>query len=255
MGTQIFSLVVLAAIITIGTWKSIHIGVLALVAAFGVGTLLDGQSIKDIMSGFPVSILVLLLGITYLFSIVRESGAIDWIVQKTLALVGGRAYAIPWVFFLLAALLGSMGSSLTSLALAPIAMIFAGKHRLHPLLMALTIVLGGGAGGFAPTSLFGIITTGVSLDNGIEPHPWLLFAVAFAINLVLFVLAFAVLARRTRPAAEPAASGGTSAGPSDAHPEPLRPGGGSLSAAGAAPAPTATAVAVEDEAPAVLSLS
>lgn len=198
MGIQILSLLVLGAIILVGTWKSVHIGILALVAAFGVGVLLDGQSIKDVMSGFPVSLLILLLGITYLFAIVRESGVIDWIVQKTLGLLGGRVFAIPWVFFFLAAVLGSMGSSLTSLALAPIAMIFAGKHRLHPLLMALTIVLGGGAGGFAPTSLFGIIANGIAAENGITPAPWLLFGAAFAVNLVLFAGAFVVLGLRTR---------------------------------------------------------
>ncbi|WAL47347.1 SLC13 family permease [Rhodococcus pyridinivorans] len=252
MGTQIFSMLVLGAIIAIGTWKSIHIGVLALVAAFGVGTLIGGQTIKEVMAGFPVGILVLLLGITYLFSIVRESGVIDWIVQQTLRLVGGRVFAIPWVFFLLAALLGSMGSSLTSLALAPIAMIFAGRHRLHPLLMALTIVLGGGAGGFAPTSLFGIITNGIAADNGIEPQPWALFAAGFGINAVLFTLAFVALALRNRPTETNPSDGGPGTSgapvPVDGSPE------GTRSEHGDGATATATAVAVDDS-PATAALS
>ncbi|QSE80268.1 SLC13 family permease [Rhodococcus koreensis] len=249
MGIQIFSLLVLGAIILIGTWKTIHIGVLALVAAFGVGVLLAGQSIKEVMSGFPVSLLILLVGITYLFAIVRDSGVIDWIVQKTLALVGGHVFAIPWVFFFLAAILGSMGSSLTSLALAPIAMIFAGKHKLHPLLMALTIVLGGGAGGFAPTSLFGIIANGVAADNGIEPQPWLLFGAAFGINLALFAAAFVALGLRHREKAATAPGDQDGAVPTWPLGGPLSsPGGTGASASQPDRAPTAVATATPERA-------
>ncbi|MDF3311572.1 SLC13 family permease [Rhodococcus sp. T2V] len=254
MGIQILSLLVLGAIILIGTWKTIHIGILALVAAFGVGVLLAGQSIKDVMSGFPVSLLILLVGITYLFAIVRDSGVIDWIVQKTLALVGGHVFAIPWVFFFLAAILGSMGSSLTSLALAPIAMIFAGKHKLHPLLMALTIVLGGGAGGFAPTSLFGIIANGVAADNGIEPQPWLLFGAAFGINLALFAAAFVALGLRNREKTATTAGDHGGAVPTWPLRGPLS-APGATGSSGAQPdrAPTAVATAEPERADDVVS--
>lgn len=190
MVAQIIALAVLALIFVLGTWKPIHLGVLALAAAFGVGIFLGGETTKDIMGGFPVAILVLLLGVTYLFAIARDAGVVDWIIGRALTLIRGRIVLLPWIFFALAILLGSMGSPLTALALVPVAMVFAGRHSLDPVLMGLSVTLGGAAGGFAPTSLFGLITNGVAGESGITADPLLLFGAGIGFNLMLMIAAF-----------------------------------------------------------------
>jgi Na+/H+ antiporter NhaD/arsenite permease-like protein len=84
-----------------------------------------------------------------------------------------------------------MGSPLAGLVTAPIGMPLAKRSRIDPMLMALAIATGLSAGGFAPTSLFGIVTYGVAQGAGIDLHPLVLFAVACAANIVLFAVAFA----------------------------------------------------------------
>lgn len=55
--------------------------------------------------------------------------------------------------------------------------------------MGIALVTGGSAGGFAPTSLFGIITVGVAERGGIDLSPALLFGFVLAVNLVLLAAA------------------------------------------------------------------
>ena len=189
MAVQITALIILALIFFIGTWKPIHLGLLALTAAFGVGVFLAGMPFAVVMANFPISILVLLLGITYLFTIVRDAGLVDWIINKSLKLVGGRIALIPWVFFFLAIILGSLGSPLACTSLAPVAMFFA-RNRIDPVVMGMCVVLGGSAGGFAPISLFGLITNGIAADSGIETNPMLLFGTAIAFNIVAMTVVY-----------------------------------------------------------------
>lgn len=196
MAIQIIALLILALVFFIGTVKPIHLGLLALTAAYGVGTFLGGETFAEITAGFPVTILVLLLGITYLFSIARDAGIVGWIIQKSLGLVRGRLALIPWVFFLLAILLGSMGSPLACTSLAPVAMFFASK-KIDPVLLGLSVVLGGSAGGFAPISLYGLITNGIAENSGIETDPMFLFIAAIGFTTVLMAVAFLLFGGRT----------------------------------------------------------
>ena len=189
MVIQILALVILALVFLIGTIKPIHLGLLALAAAYGVGVLLGGQTFAEVTAGFPITILVLLLGITYLFTIAREAGIVGWIIQKSLGLVRGRVALIPWVFFLLAILLGSMGSPLACTSLAPVAMFFVSK-KIDPVLLGLSVILGGSAGGFAPISLYGLITNGIATNSGIETNPMFLFLAAIGFTTVLMAIAF-----------------------------------------------------------------
>lgn len=190
MFIQILALLVLALVFVIGTWKPIHLGLLALIAAFGVGMLGAGDSAADVMDGFPVSILVLLVGVTYLFSIAREAGVIDAVIQRSIALVHGNLALLPWIFFLLAMLLASMGSPLACVALAPVAMSFVSKHRMDPMVMGLAVITGGSAGGFAPISIFGVLTNGIAEGAGFDTNPLFLFAAAVGFNTVAMLVGY-----------------------------------------------------------------
>ena len=53
-------------------------GVLGIVAAFGVGTAL-GVSEDDIFAGFPGDLFVILVGVTFLFAIASNNGTVDWL--------------------------------------------------------------------------------------------------------------------------------------------------------------------------------
>ena len=192
MLAQVLALAILGMVFLIATWKPIHLGLLALVASFGVGLFIAKEPLEDIFSAFPVSLLILLVGVTYLFSIARESGVVDWIIHRALRMIGGTVALLPWVFYMLCVVVASMGSPLACVAIAPIAMFFVNKYRLNSAIMALPVILGGVAGGFAPISLFGLLTNGISANAGIDAEPLFLFVAALGFNTVAMGVAFLI---------------------------------------------------------------
>ena len=86
----------------VGTTLPLNMGVLGIVAAFVLGTAL-GVSEDDIFAGFPGDLFVILVGVTYLFAIASNNGTVNWLVHAAVRAVGGRAAAIPWVFFFVTA--------------------------------------------------------------------------------------------------------------------------------------------------------
>ena len=86
-------------------------GLLGITAAFLVGIAV-GVSEDDILAGFPGELFVILVGVTYLFAIANNNGTVDWLVHAAVRAVGGRVALIPWVMFLITAVLtGSARSS------------------------------------------------------------------------------------------------------------------------------------------------
>jgi len=195
MAAQITALLILAAAFLIATVRPVHLGALAFAAALAVGTGLAGLGVKDILAGFPVDILLLLLGVTFLFGIARSNGTLDWLIDRSLRAIGNRTTLLPVLFFVLSAGIASLGSPLAAIVLIPVAVSFAGRNQLSPVVLALAATTGGSAGAFAPTSLFGIITAGTAEGGGIDFDGLFLFGVALAINLVLFVASWVLFGK------------------------------------------------------------
>ncbi len=198
MTAQLIALAIFVAVFAIAAVRNVNIGIVMFPVACIVGLFLADLSLSDIISGFPLSILVLLVGVTYFFGIAHSNGTIDWLIQASLARVGNRDALFPAVFFALTALISAMGAPLGGLVMAPMGMSIAHKRGIDPMLMALAMGCGLSAGAFAPTSLFGIITWGTAAEAGIELSPLLLFGVAAALNLVLLVVAYLLFGRRKR---------------------------------------------------------
>lgn len=190
MTVQLLALAIFVGVFAVSAWRNAHLGVLMFAAACGVGLGLASMPMDDIIDGFPVDILVLLVGVTYFFGIAHANGTIDRIIEVTLAKVGHRTVLLPLVFFLLTAVISAMGSPLGGLVMAPIGMMVADKRGIDPILMALSIGTGLSAGAFAPTSLFGIVTYGTAHQAGIDLNPFVLFVVAMMVNLVLLLVAY-----------------------------------------------------------------
>lgn len=189
MSVQLITLGVLVAVFAVATWRSVHMGALALAAALLVGTTIAGESIDEILASFPVDILLLLLGITLLFGIARSNGALEWLVTKAVRVMGQRTAAMPVLFFLLAAGIASLGSPLAAILLKPFAVSFALQRRMSPAVLVLAGATGASSGAFAPTSLFGLLTVRIAQNNGIELNPMVLFGSALGINVILCVAA------------------------------------------------------------------
>jgi di/tricarboxylate transporter len=73
---------------------------------------------------------------------------------------------------------------------APVAMGFAARYRISPVLMGIAITLGATGGSFSPIGIFGAITNGVVADNDLPGNPALLFALSVLSCLLITILAF-----------------------------------------------------------------
>ena len=77
MSLSLIAFAVLIAAFAIGSFTRLNAGLIAIVAAFGVGTIVAGLSIKDVIAQFPSGLFFILVGATLLFAIVRINGTID----------------------------------------------------------------------------------------------------------------------------------------------------------------------------------
>ncbi|ATL25766.1 SLC13 family permease [Streptomyces formicae] len=192
MADHLIAIGALVLVFTVATFTSVHMGVLALVAAFAVGSAVAGQSADDVFGGFPGDLFVVLVGVTFLFAIAKNNGTIEWLVHAATQAVGGRIALIPWVMFLITAALTAVGAVVPAAVgvIAPIGMSFCTRYRINPMLMGLLVINGASAGGFSPASVFGSITNGVVERNGLPGSPVLLFAMSFLFNAALSVVAY-----------------------------------------------------------------
>ncbi|MBK1787601.1 SLC13 family permease [Prauserella cavernicola] len=218
MNVQVLSLLVLVCMFVLASFLSINLGILALVAAFVVGAGFGGLDVDAIIGGFPGSLFILIVGVTYLFALAQENGTLQRIIDGSMKLVGNRVAAIPWLMFLLAAFVAAAGAlSAAAVAIvAPIALRFAAQHKVNPLLMGLMVVQGATAGAFSPLSPFGAIANGLLSDNGLPRDPMGLFLNSMLFNVVVAGIVFVVfggvrLVRQRQREAVTASTGGPGA--------------------------------------------
>ncbi|WP_354174658.1 SLC13 family permease [Arthrobacter sp. UYEF36] len=192
--TQIIPLVILVVMFVVATKWPLNIGVMGLVASFGVGYFILGMTDKEILADFPASIVLTIIGVTYFFSMAQRNGSIDIIVQTCVRLVRGKTMLLPWVFFLLAAALTALGtfSPAAVALLAPAALGLAYESRIHPVLMGAFVINGAHAGGFSPLSVAGVLVHDIALKNGFPISQGSLFLASFALNFILSALTIVV---------------------------------------------------------------
>lgn len=197
MSTEIASILGLVVMFIIATVLPINMGALAFVGAFIIG-LLSHIPAKEIFSGFPGDLFVTLVGITYLFAIAQNNGTIDWLVRRAVWLVRGRIAAIPWVMFTVAGVLTGVGavSPAAVAIIAPIALRFAHRYGISPLLMGLMVIHGAQAGGFSPISIYGGITNQVVEHAGLPRDDMALFLASLVFNFAVAVSIFLLFGRR-----------------------------------------------------------
>ncbi|WP_115790173.1 SLC13 family permease [Arthrobacter silvisoli] len=193
---QIVPLVILVVMFVVATKWPLNIGVMGLVASFGVGYFVLGMSDKQILEEFPASIVLTIIGVTYFFSMAQRNGSIDIIVQSCVRLVRGKTMLLPWVFFLMAAALTALGtfSPAAVALLAPAALGLAYESRIHPVLMGAFVINGAHAGGFSPLSVAGVLVHDIAHKNGFPIDQGALFLASFALNFILSALTIVVFA-------------------------------------------------------------
>jgi di/tricarboxylate transporter len=197
VSVQLVLILVLLLVFLIATVLPVHMGALALVAAFIAGYFIYGLDEElpydDAVFGFfPGDLFVVLVGVTYLFAIAKNNGTVDWLVHAAVQGSGGRLAAIPWAMFAVTGALTAIGGVVPAVVaiIAPVGMSFARRYGINPVLMGLFIINGATAGGFSPLSVFGVITNTVVRQNELDGSPLFLWGASIVINVLLSVLVF-----------------------------------------------------------------
>jgi di/tricarboxylate transporter len=201
---EIISILALVVIFAIATVYPINMGALAFVAAFLVGTLAVGLDTEEILGsdevagGFPAELVVTLIGVTYLFAIAQNNGTVDLLVRGAVRMVGGHIAAIPWIMFFVTALLTAIGalSPAAVAIIAPVALTFAARHGINPLLMGMMVIHGAQGGGFSPISVYGVTVNGIVDAEGLPDSSVAVFLGSLFFNLAIALALFIVLGGR-----------------------------------------------------------
>jgi Na+/H+ antiporter NhaD/arsenite permease-like protein len=199
MTPELVSIIALILLFVVGTLLPINMGALGFVAAWLVGMYALDLTEREIISGISGDLVLTLVGVTYLFAIARNNGTVDLIVRGAVRMVGGRVALIPWVMFAVTAVLTAIGAASPAACaiVGPIALGFAGRHRINPLMMGMFVVHGAQAGGFSPISIYGVITNSVMAENGLPVNEVAIFLSSLLVNLAIAVaLYFALGGRR-----------------------------------------------------------
>jgi len=177
----------LGLIFVIGTWRSINLGALSLVLVFLLGGLLMHEDLGTLWRGFPIDLLILLVGVTYLFGVAASNGTVERLVSAASRRVEHRRVWIPWIVFGVAALptmAGALGSAAAALA-APVALRLAERCSLDRRMIGLMVLHGVASGNFSPLNPLGIIVVQGTERAGLEMSAGTLFIANIAYNVLL----------------------------------------------------------------------
>ncbi len=165
----VVSLILLAAIIAVGFVKNINLGILGLAVAgmIGLGT---GMSPGEVVAGWPTQLFVLLLGVTYLFAILRVNGSLQRITEHVIWQFRGAPGLLLPVFFTLSFLLAAAGPGNIAVCaiLLPIAFSVMAGSGHNPLLVAAVVIIASNMGGLSPLAPTGIIAVELARDLGVD---------------------------------------------------------------------------------------
>ncbi|MEV5052110.1 SLC13 family permease [Arthrobacter sp. LAR12-1-1.1] len=195
MSAPVLSIIILAVMFLLATVLPLNMGALAFVGAFLLGSVVLGMSTNDILANFPGGLFLTIVGVTYLFAIAQNNGTIDLLVRGAVRLVGSKVALIPWVMFAITAVITAVGalSPAAVAIIAPIALSFAAKHKINPLMMGMMVVHGAQAGGFSPIAVYGVTVNSIIAKTELDANPMAVFLASFLFNLGIALVLFVVL--------------------------------------------------------------
>jgi di/tricarboxylate transporter len=220
------SLTALVLALALSCTTTVNIGFLALVLAWIVGVYFGGLPADQVIGGFPASLFLTLAGVTLLFAQAQVNGTLDRLTHRAVRGAAGAPGVIPFIFFGLTCILGSIGPGhIAAVALmAPLAMAAAGRYGIPPLLMAIMVANGGSAGSLSPIAPTGVVVEGITAKMGLGDVRWTIYLNNFLAHTTVAFVGYLALgggkllrrSPRQQPAYVPAlaaSEGGPAMGP------------------------------------------
>lgn len=164
----LISLVLLLVAILLGFFCHMNTGLVAIGFALLLGRA-NGISDKEIISGFNTSLFIMLLGVTYLFSLAQLNGSLELLAKKVVALAGRRTFMIPIVIYVFSVVLSAIGPGTvpTMTIMMVFSMALAAQLGINPAMLSALSVLGASGGGVSPLAATGIIGINLCAEFGL----------------------------------------------------------------------------------------
>lgn len=164
----LLSLVFLLIAIFLGFFRKMNTGLLSIAFALVLGRM-AGIADAEIIKGFNASLFLMLLGVTYLFSLAQLNGTLDLLAQKVIALAGKRIYLIPIIIYVFSTILAAIGpGTVPTMAIMMVfSMALAAEMKISPVLLATLTALGATGGGVSPLAATGIIGINLCAEFGL----------------------------------------------------------------------------------------
>lgn len=191
MSPAILSLTALVIAIVVSMFAGVNVGFLSMALAVIVGFLGNGMHAEQVAKNFPADLFIILVGVSYLFSLAQVNGTLDRVTKVGLKMVKGNGAVLPFVFFALATVLSAIGpGAIPAIALlaAPAAAV-AAEARIPYFLMGVCVMHGAISGTMSPIAPMGIVASKIvqPLVGDISVR---LFLNTAAANIVIAVLAY-----------------------------------------------------------------
>ena len=167
MELAIISLLFLVACVVVGFLLKRNIGLIAIALALILGRIANIPD-AEIISGFNTNLFVILLGVSYLFTIANSNGTLENIVRHIVALAGRHINLIPVIFVVLGALMSMAGpGTVPTLALTTILSTALAKELdIDPLPFTVCCFMGAAGGGMSPIASTGIVALDLAAKEG-----------------------------------------------------------------------------------------
>lgn len=185
----LFSLALLLVAIVLGFFRKMNTGLVAIAFAVLLGRI-SGIKDAEIIRGFNTSLFVMLLGVSYLFSLCQINGCLDLLAKKVVALAGRRVYLVPVFVYIFATVLSALGpGTVPTMAIMMVfGMAMAAEMHIHPAMLSALTVLGASGGGVSPLAATGIIGINLCADFGLTG-----IEVPFLMNGILSSTVYAIV--------------------------------------------------------------
>ena len=164
----LLSLVFLLVAIFLGFFRKMNTGLVCISFALVLGRL-AGVPDKEIIRGFNSSLFIMLLGVTYLFSLAQINGCLDLLAKKVVSLAGKRVYLVPIIIYVFSTVLSAIGpGTVPTMAIMMVfSMALAAEMGIHPAMLSALTVLGASGGGVSPLAATGIIGINLCAEFGL----------------------------------------------------------------------------------------
>ena len=157
------SIIVLVAIVLFSCFRDINVGILGTAGGLIVGMVFSGMKINDVYKGWPLSLFMILVGVTFMFSAAQVNGTMEKFSAVCVRLAKSNIRLIPFILFFLVTFITTIGPGniATCALMAPMCMAIAGRIGLSPFCMTLLVVGAANGAAFSPFAPTGIISNGI----------------------------------------------------------------------------------------------